>query len=54
MNNHPDCTFSKFAQVFCIRYNKIQMDEQVYMTLRIIKQNLNKKVKEYYKQILNL
>jgi hypothetical protein len=54
VNNHPDYTFNKFAQVFYTRYNKVQMDEQVNMTLKIIKQNLNKKVKEYYKQILNL
>jgi hypothetical protein len=30
------------------------MDEQVYMTLRTIKQNLNERIKEYYKRNLNL
>jgi hypothetical protein len=29
------------------------MDEQVYMTLRIIKQNMNERVEDYYKQIFN-
>jgi hypothetical protein len=30
------------------------MDEQVYMTLRIIKQNLNERVEKYYEWIFNL
>jgi deoxyadenosine/deoxycytidine kinase len=54
VNNHLDCTFNEFAQAFCKTYRKVQIDEQVYMTLKIIKQNLNKRVEDYYKQILNL
>jgi hypothetical protein len=38
-----------FAQALCKRYCKVQMDEQVYMTLRTIKQNLNERVEKYYK-----
>jgi hypothetical protein len=44
----PKCTFNKFAQMFYRRYRKVQTNEQVYMTLKIIKQNLNEKVEEYY------
>jgi len=54
VNNHPNYTFNKFAQTFCRRYHKVQMDEQVYMTLQIIKQNLNERVEEYYGWIFNL
>ncbi len=52
--NHLDYTYSEFAQVLCKRYHKVQMDEQVYMTLRIIKQNLNERVEKYYEWIFNL
>ncbi len=54
VNNHLDYTFNKFAQTFCRRYRKVQMNEQVYMTLRIIKQNLNERVEEYYEWIFTL
>jgi hypothetical protein len=30
VNNHLDCTFSKFAQTFCKRYCKVQMNEKKY------------------------
>jgi hypothetical protein len=48
VNSHSKCTFNKFAQAFCKRYCKFQMDEQVYMNLGTIKQNLNKRVEKYY------
>jgi hypothetical protein len=48
VNNRLNCTFNKFAQVFCRRYEKVEMNEQVYMTSKIIKHNLNKRVEEYY------
>jgi hypothetical protein len=37
MNNHLDCVFSEFAQVLCRRYHKVQMDEQLYITLGTVK-----------------
>jgi len=48
VNSRSNCTFNKFAQVFCKRYKKVQMNEQVYMTSKIIKHNLNERVEEYY------
>jgi hypothetical protein len=48
VNNHPNCNFNKFAQMLCRRYRKVQTNEQVYMTLKIIKQILNERVEEYY------
>jgi len=49
VNNHLECTFNKFAQAFYRRYHKVQRNiEQVYMNLRMIKQNLNEKVEEHY------
>lgn len=54
VNNHLDYTFNEFAQVLCRTYYKVETDEQVHMTFNIVKQNLNKRLEEYYKPILNL
>ncbi len=48
VNIHPKCTFSEFAQAFCRQLLKVQMDDQVYMHLQIVKHNLNERVEEYY------
>jgi hypothetical protein len=52
VNIYPKCIFNEFAQTFCRWYLKVQMDDQVYMHLQIIKHNLNERVKEYLKWIL--
>ncbi len=64
VNSHPKfvvglgeciwCTFSEFAQTFHSWYYKVQIDEQVYMNLQMVKQYLNDKVEEYYEQFLTL
>jgi len=54
MNKHPNCTFNEFTQVLCKNYHKVQTDEQIYMTLRTVKQNMNERVEEYYEWIFNL
>ncbi len=54
VNIHPKCTFSEFAQAFCKQLLKVQMDDQVYMHLQIVKHNLNERVEEYYEWIFTL
>jgi ABC-type multidrug transport system fused ATPase/permease subunit len=55
VNSHLECTFNKFAQAFYRQYHKVQRNiEQVYMNLRMIKQNLNEKVEEHCKWIITL
>lgn len=44
VNNHPNYTFNKYAQTLWRWYRKVQMDEQIYMTLWTVKQNLNERV----------
>ncbi len=53
VNSHLNYTF-EFVQDFCKRYHKVQTNEQVFMNLQTIKQNLNEWVEEYYKCILSL
>jgi hypothetical protein len=31
------CIFEKLKAIFCKHYQKVQMDEQMYMALRVIK-----------------
>jgi hypothetical protein len=33
MKAHPICKFEELELTFCKRYQKIQLDEQVYMAL---------------------
>jgi hypothetical protein len=40
--------------MFCKDNRKVQMDKQVYMALRMIKQGGNEKVEVYYERILKL
>jgi hypothetical protein len=54
MQTHPICKFEELQVAFCKRYQKVQMNEQVYITLRMIKQGGNKKVEVYYDHILKL
>jgi hypothetical protein len=48
------CIFEKLEVVFCKCYWKVQMDEQMYMALWMIKQVGDKKVEVYYEHILKL
>lgn len=54
MQCHPKCTFVKLKATFGKCYQKVQIDEQVYMALRVIKQAMNKKMEVYYEHILKL
>jgi hypothetical protein len=51
---HPIYKFEKLQTTFCKHYQKVQMDEQVYMALWMIKQGGDKKVEVYYEHILKL
>jgi hypothetical protein len=42
VNGHLCYTFEEFVQDFCKGYHKVLTNEQVYMNLLTIKQNLNK------------
>jgi metal-sulfur cluster biosynthetic enzyme len=53
MQSHPICRFEDLEATFHKCYQKLQIDEQVYMALRVIKQNKDKKVEIYYEHILN-
>jgi len=46
--------FEKLEATFYKHYQKVQMDEQVYMALWVIKQGGDKKVDIYYEHILKL
>jgi len=51
---HPICKFEKLEAMFCKCYQKVQMDEQVYMALWVIKQGGDEKVEVYNECILKL
>jgi hypothetical protein len=54
MQVHPICKFEELEVTFCKCYQKVQIDEQVYMALWMIKQGQDKKVEVYYECILKL
>jgi hypothetical protein len=54
MGAHLVCKFEELEVAFCKHYWKVQMDEQVYMALWVIKQGGDKKVEVYYECILIL
>jgi hypothetical protein len=54
MRAHLVCKFEELKVAFCKWYQKVQMDEQVYMALWMIKQGGDKKVEVYYERILKL
>jgi hypothetical protein len=54
MQFHPKCTFAKLEVAFCKCYQNVQIDKQIYMALKVIKQAKNKKVEVYYEYILKL
>ncbi len=51
---HLVCKFEKLETGFCKCYRKVQIDEQVYMPLRMIKQGGDKNMEVYYECMLNL
>jgi hypothetical protein len=54
MQAHPVCKFKELEVAFYKNYQKVQIDEQVYMSLWVIKQGGDKKVQVYYERILKL
>jgi hypothetical protein len=54
MRAHLICRFEKLETKFCKHYRKVQIDEQVYMPLRMIKQGGDEKVEVYYEHMLKL
>jgi len=54
MKAHQICKFEELEAMFCKHYWKVQMDEQVYMELWVIKQGRDEKVEVYYECILKL
>jgi hypothetical protein len=51
MQAHFVCRFKELEVTFCKCFEKIQMNEQVYMALWMIKQGGEKKVEVYYERI---
>jgi hypothetical protein len=54
MKAHQICKFEELEAMFYKHYWKVQMDEQVYMALWMIKQGRDEKVEVYYEFILKL
>jgi len=54
MKAHQICKFEELEAMFCKHYWKVQMDEQVYMELWVIKRGRDEKVEVYYECILKL
>jgi hypothetical protein len=54
MRTHPVCKFEELETAFRKQYQKVQMDEQVYMALQMINQGGDEKVEVYYEHILKL
>jgi hypothetical protein len=54
MRPHSVCKFEELEATFYKHYWKVQKDEQVCMSLCMIKQGGNKKVEVYYECILKL
>ncbi len=53
MRLHLVCKFEELEATFHKCYQKVQIDEQVYMALQVIKQGKDEKVEIYYERILN-
>ncbi len=54
MKSHLVCRFEKLEVVFYKCYQKVQMNEQVYMALQVVKPGGDKKLEIYYEHILKL
>jgi hypothetical protein len=54
MRAHPIYKFEELEVTFCNRYKKIQIDEELYMELQVIKQGMDEKVEVYSKRTLKL
>jgi len=54
MLEYPDYTFSDITQAFCKCHRRTQNDEQIYMELKNMKQEVIKRVEVYYEQIQKL
>ena len=54
MDMHPSCTWEQFKVAFKKHYREQQMDEQVYATLKTLKQGDNDRVEDYYECFMKL
>jgi hypothetical protein len=54
VQDHLNCTFEDLKHTFCKRFKIIKNDEEVYMQLQNIQQQIAKRVEVYYDHILKL
>jgi len=54
VQNHPNCTFQKLEQTFCKRFKMVKNNEEVYMQLGNIQQQIVECVEVYYEYLLKL
>jgi hypothetical protein len=54
VQDHLNCTFKELEQVFCKRFQTMKNDEEVYMQLRTLQQQVGEWVEVYYECLLKL
>jgi hypothetical protein len=54
MQFHLRCIVVELETIFCKCYWKVQINEHVYMALKVIKQMIDEKMEVYYERILKL
>jgi hypothetical protein len=54
MRAHPFYKFEELEVAFYKHYSKVQMDEQMYKALQMIKQGKDEKVEIYYEHMLKI
>jgi hypothetical protein len=54
VQDHPNCTFEELGQAFCKQFKIVKNDEEVYMQLRNIQQEIVEPIEIYYECLLKL
>ncbi len=52
VQDHPNCTFEELQQAFCKRFKIVKNNEEVYMQLQNIQQQIAECVEVYYEPLL--
>jgi hypothetical protein len=54
VQDHPNCSFEELEQAFCKKFKIVKNDEEVYMQLQNIQQEIVEPIEVYYERLLKL
>ncbi len=54
VQDHPNCTFEELEQAFCKQFKIVKNDEEVYMQLQNIQQEIVEPIEVHYERLLKL